>query len=137
MAFTQGRGTVLIAAVDYGTEITEVNFEFSKGVVDIPATFGSDDADIETGSTERNVTLSFLTAFSATSFHETLRAAFEGTGEATFNILLEPGAVGTSNPRRSGTLLINSLETVGEVGALRTQSQTYRIKPGTYVKASV
>lgn len=137
MAFTQGRGTTLFAAVDHGAEITEVNFEFSKEVVDIPATFGTDDADIETGATERNLTLTFLTAFSATSFHELLRAGYEGSGEVAFNILLEPGVVGTSNPRRTGTILINSLETVGEVGALRTQSQTYRIKPGTYVKASV
>lgn len=125
------------AAIDHSTELPECVFEFSKDLLTIPATLGSDEDDYEGGAVERNLTLGFFTAFSATSFHEALRTVAEATGEVTFDVLLEGLVVGTSNPRRTGTIIVNSLTTGGEVGSLRTQTQTYRIKPGTYLKASV
>ena len=137
MAWTQGRGVVKVGGTDYSTEITEVTFEFNKELVEIPVTFGTDEADADFGATSRSITFTFFTQFAAASFHEALRAAFEGTGEATFDILMEGAVVGANNPRRTGTIVINSLETSGEVGSLRQQSQTYRIKAGTYVKGIV
>ncbi len=125
------------SGIDVSTELPECQFEFSKETVTLPVTLGTDEEDYEGGAIERNLTLGFFTALSANSMHEKLRTAFEGTGEVTFDVLLEGLTVGTSNPRRVGTILINSLNTGGEVGALRQQSKSYRIKPGTYVKASV
>lgn len=134
VASTAATGTV---GLYFSPELTQVEFEFTKETLTIKPTFATDDEDYESGAIERNLTLGFYAAFSANSLHERLRSTFEGTGEVTFDALLEGSVVGTNNPRRTGTIIINSLSTGGQVAALREQSKTYRIKPGTYQKGNV
>lgn len=135
--FTQQRGVMIFGGTDFSTHITTVAFQHARGSVEIPQTFGSDETDSEPGALTTDMEITFLDPMTATSFHAALRPVIEDDGEITFDTLFDNTAAGSSNPRRTGTVIVTSLNTGGEVGGLRTQSQTYRVKAGTFDKTTV
>lgn len=141
--WVQGKGVAKFgptgSLVDYSDQITNVTFTHSAQEVEIPATYATGETDNELGSKTRTVQVDFLDGIAAADFSQELMDAFDVTdGEVDFDIVFDADvAVGVNNKRYTGTLVVTTLTHGGAVGAVRTQSQTYRVKAGTYLAASV
>jgi hypothetical protein len=141
--WVQGKGIAEFgptgALVDYSDQITNVTFTHSAQEVEIPATYATGETDNEIGAKTHTMQVDFLDGIAAADFSAELYDAYDtNDGEVDFDIVFDADvAVGVNNKRYTGTLVVTNLTHGGAVGAVRTQSQTYRIKAGTYTVASV
>lgn len=139
----QGKGVAKFgptgSLVDYSDQITNVTFNHTAAETEIAATYATGETDLELGSKTRTLQVDFLDGIAAADFSAELLDAFEATdGELDFDVVFDADtAVGTNNKRHTGTLVVAAVTHGGAVGSVRSQSQTYRIKAGTYNTATV
>lgn len=137
--FIQGKGTAKFgptgSLIDYSDQVTEVTFTPARTTQEIPATFATGETGTEAGAFTRTITISFLTKLAADGFAAEMEDALEDDGEIDFDVWFDSTtAVGTDNPRRTGTMIVDTLDFGGTVGDVRSQTQTYTVKAGTYQK---
>jgi hypothetical protein len=141
--WVQGKGVAKFgptgSLVDYSDQVTNVTFSHSAAETEIPATFETGEGDVELGAKTRTLQVDFLDGLAAADFAAELSDAFGATdGELDFDVVFDAdAAVGVNNKRHTGTIVVATFTHGGPVGGARTQSQTYRIKSGTYTTATV
>ncbi|MEJ7724088.1 MAG: hypothetical protein WKF64_07275 [Ilumatobacteraceae bacterium] len=128
---------VVGAMVDYKNQITAIKWVFGREKNTIPPTLGTGTEDIEPGTRQRTLEVTFLNQLAQAGFYRRLLTSIDADGELDVDTLLSDAAVSASNPRRSGRVIVPEAAMGGQVGALRTTTSTFRVKAGTYVKASV
>lgn len=123
--------------VDYSNQITNCVINRTRATVSSPATWGDVTTDVNAGARTETLTINFLTSVAAASFWAELWDALDtDSGELDFEIRLSDAAVGADNPEFSGTLVTTGVDTGGQAGEIRSQSQTFPIKRGTLEKAT-
>lgn len=120
-------GPTVGTAVDFSTKVMKMTLSLSRNTFTIPPTLGSPVESEGAGARKESLTIDFFSTSDAADIMRELYDAyllddpvlyFEGT--------LNTGAVGPDNPKYSGQIRVLNLDMYpSEVGALRTQSQTY------------
>jgi len=116
---------VKIGGVDLSDHIASV--ELSQEVEEVETTAFGDTARTRTGGLANNsLSLDFHQDFASASVDDTLNALVGGT--ASFEVLPAGTAVGATNPRYTGTVLLTEWTPVsGAIGELATASVTWPI----------
>lgn len=116
---------VKINSVDLSDHVASV--ELSQEVEEVETTAFGDSARTRTGGLANNsLSLDFHQDFASASVDDTLNALVGGT--ASFEILPNGTAVGATNPRYTGTVLLTEWTPVaGAIGELATASITWPI----------
>lgn len=141
--WTQGKGSAQFgtvspaAMVDYKSDITSVKFVFTREKNEIAANLGTGERDTELGNRQRVVEVTFNTELAAAGFYRRQYTAIAADGELDFNIVMSDAAVSANNPRRTGKIVVTESMIGGQIGKVRSNQLTFRIKAGTYVKAAV
>ena len=125
------------SAIDYSVRVMKMTLNLQRATYTIPGTLGLPFESEGAGVRKEQLTIDFFSSSDATDVLDELYTAyllddpvlyFEGT--------LNTGAVSVDNPKYSGNVRVMNLDLFpSEVGALRTQSQTYPLV-GTHTKAT-
>ncbi len=125
--------------VDYSSAVTSVDLEFEAGQNDVPATLATGETGYEPGAKARNLALNFLSEGALTSLFTEFETAFEAaSGEGAdvfFEVTLKQGATSATNPKFTGRIFIDAVSIGGNRNTVRSQSRTYKIRSGSYVRA--
>ena len=117
---------VKINGTDYSTNINQVEIAVSSDEVDTTSFSSSGWRTVTGGLKSGSVTLSFHNDFATSGIDETLWGLLNTS--ATFVVLPNGTAVGTSNPSYSFEALVNNLTPIsGSVGDLAVQNITLPI----------
>jgi len=116
---------VKINSVDLSDHVASV--ELAQEVEEVETTAFGDSARTRTGGLANNsLSLDFHQDFASASVDDTLNALVGGT--ASFEILPNGTAVGATNPKYTGTVLLTEWTPVsGAIGELATASVTWPI----------
>lgn len=129
-------GGTATTMVDFKDQITAIKFVFAREKNVIPPTLGTGTEDLEPGVRQRTLEVTFLNRLAQEGFYRRLVQAIDADGELNFDVVLSDAAVSANNPRRTGTVVVPEAQMGGQVGSLRSTTSTFRIKAGTYTKAS-
>ena len=131
-------GTSSGTAVDYSSYISQLTINFTRELIDVPATFGAPIKSQSAGAEQDTLTIEFFSPTTAASvWHELYNGFKTSTGTLYFEALYNAAAAGADNERWSGLFIVATLDTVPTVGSLRQQSQTYPITSAGVTRATV
>ena len=132
MSYTQLEGVIKFGStpVDYGAQIHALRLVRTRELVSEKPTFALAEVGDKAGPSRATLTIMFKSSTAAASFWAELWDAIDtDSAELPFEATLNAAAV-------SGTIVVAGLETGGDVGAGREQSQTFPIKVGTLTKTT-
>jgi hypothetical protein len=122
--------------VEYGAAVTNARINTTRAMQTIPATLATGESSQAAGAIARTLTVDFFSGTAAASIWAELLDAIESDdAEVDFEYKLNDAVVGADNPLFSGTIIVAGLTTGAAVGTLRSQSQTFPLKAGTYAKS--
>jgi hypothetical protein len=128
---------VAAADTDISEWVTKLVITRTRENIAVPATLATGVASVAAGAESDTLNIDFFSDLSADApFDLFEQALLTPTSELMFEGTLDPGAVGPTNPKYSGTAIILGLDIGGTVGQLRTQTQGYPVKAGTLTKAT-
>jgi hypothetical protein len=131
-------GTSSGTAVDYSSYISQLTINFTREMIDVPATFGQPIKSQSAGSEQNTLTIEFFSPTTAASvWHELYNAFKTSSSQLYFEALYNAAAAGADNERWSGLCIVSTLDTVPTVGSLRQQSQTFPITSAGVTRATV
>lgn len=117
---------VKINSVDYSANVNQIELSLTADEVDTTSFSASGWRTVTGGLKSGSVTVSFHNDYAAAGLDSTLYSLFNTA--ATFVVLPNGTAAGTSNPGYSFTALVNNLQPVsGSVGDLAVQNLTLPI----------
>jgi hypothetical protein len=117
---------VKINSVDYSANVNQIELSLTADEVDTTSFSASGWRTVTGGLKSGSVTVSFHNDYAAAGLDSTLYSLFNTA--ATFVVLPNGTAAGTSNPGYTFTALVNNLQPVsGSVGDLAVQNLTLPI----------
>lgn len=139
MSYTQLEGVIKFGSplVDYGAQIHALRIVRARELVSEKPTFALAEVGDVAGPSRATLTIMFKSSTAAASFWAELWDAIDtDSAELPFEATLNAATVSADNPKFAGTIVVAGLETGGDVGAGREQSQTFPIKVGTLTKTT-
>ncbi len=131
-------GTSSGTAVDYSSSVSQLTVNFTREMIEVPATFGLPIKSQSAGAEQDTLTIEFYSTTAAASvWHELYNAFKTATAQLYFEALYNAAAAGADNERWSGFCIVSTLDTVPAVGDLRQQSQTFPITSAGVTRATV
>jgi hypothetical protein len=114
--------------VDYSDYVSQAKLMTTREEITIPATLGTGRASKSAGVEEEVIEVSFFSNTDASSLWAALYDVVKtANSEVDFSVTLNEGAVGTDNPKWTGTATLFSVDTGNEVGQLREQTVTLSV----------
>ncbi len=143
MSFTQLEGNIKFgsttADTSYNSSVTSLVITRATDIITVPKTFANALTDSIAGGETQTLTVNFLgDPLSASSFWAELWDAMDTDDKTLYfaGTLNDSTSVSATNPKFSGVVVVSSLDTGGQVGELRAQSQTFPIKAGTLARTT-
>jgi hypothetical protein len=114
--------------VDYSDYISQMIITTTREGINTPPTLGKPRGSVRPGAISETLEIQFHSDMAATSvWAELWDAIYTDDAELDFAGNLEEGATSVSNPHFVGTIVVMALNTGGQVGQLRQQSQTWPV----------
>jgi hypothetical protein len=135
---TGGTFTVGSTPTDFSDAIESMTFIAEAAVVDVPATLATPESS-RAGSRKYSVTIKYFSNdVSSTNelFRVLLDELMSGDGEVPFAAQFHAGAVSTTNPKYSGTLIVTRAAIGGDVGTLSDDAVTFSLKAAPTIATS-
>lgn len=128
MSEIQLKGALTIGGVNVGDQCSSFIIRTERNSVTVPANLSNIRETEKAGSKKLSLQINFWSTMAAADFWAELWDAID-TDDATlaFTGKMNDAALSADNPEYSGNIVVLAVETGGEVGALRAQSQTYPI----------
>jgi hypothetical protein len=115
---------------DYSCWVTALTVTRRRNLIDIPATMCDGQASQRAGTTQDELTISWIGDNEAASFWAELWDVIgTDSAELYFECTLKSGSVSTDNPEYSGTIIVAEVPVGGTVGELSTGSATFPVIP--------
>ena len=126
--YTQLEGNITFGATDYSDQIHALRINTTRTSVAQKPTFANARESEAAGAIKETLTIMFKSSMAAASFWAELWDVIHSdTAELAFSGTLVDAVVSADNPEYSGTIVVTALETGGDVGSAREQTQTYPV----------
>jgi hypothetical protein len=128
MSDIQLKGALTIGGINVADQCSSFVIKTERNAVTVPASLSNIREVQKAGSKKLALEINFWSTMAAADFWAELWDAVDtDSAELTFAGKLNDAALSADNPEYGGTIVVLALETGGEVGSLREQSQTYPI----------
>lgn len=138
MSDVQLTGALTINSTDVSAYVSSMTIRRERVSVTVPATLGNLRETQKAGALRESLEIRFHSDFAAASLWADLYDAIDtDSAELAFSGLrFDDAAVSSDNPEFSGTFVVLGVDSIGEVSALRQQTQTYPITDAGITKST-
>jgi hypothetical protein len=128
MSDIQLKGALTIGGINVGDQCSSFVIKTERNSVTVPGTLTNIREVQKAGAKKLSLVINFWSTMAAADFWAELWDAIDSnSGELAFTGKMNDAALSADNPEYSGNIVVLALDTGGEVGTLRAQSQTYPI----------